>query len=188
MYLYVVTIFGNYIKVNYIGYCPIPANIEIPSAETDKSGQRGNNQREQTINTLTITQERIEIFTKTSQYLLALDLVSNLFLHVEPGIKERWERQLLRRFQLQLSDDLTAENIVREMQTKLEVKVIELQKTIRRELEHVRKQEYLLYHSMAEQQATKIEIANTVDKDEINHLEKKLEDVNYHIGRGIIHL
>ena len=43
--------------------------------------------KEQTINTLTLNQEKLEIFTKPSQYLIALDLVSNLFLHVEPGIK-----------------------------------------------------------------------------------------------------
>ena len=72
--------------MNYIGYSPIPANIEIPTAAENLENSPGLSERkEQTINTLTITQEKLEIFTKTSQYLLALDLVSNLFLHVEPG-------------------------------------------------------------------------------------------------------
>ena len=47
---------------------------------------------------------------------------------------ERWERQLLRRFQLQLSEDQTVDSKVQQLQEKLETKVIELQKEIRQEL------------------------------------------------------
>ena len=50
------------------------------------------------------------------------------------GFSERWERQLLRRFQLQLSEDQTVDSKVQQLQEKLETKVIELQKEIRQEL------------------------------------------------------
>ena len=88
------------VTVNYVGYSPIPANVEIPAKPPHVLDSH-----EKTINTLTLNQEKLEIFTTPTQYLQALDMVTNLFLHVEPGIKERWEREVLSRFQHQLSED-----------------------------------------------------------------------------------
>jgi hypothetical protein len=49
------------VSVKYIGYSPIPANIEIPVAELENKAEH----REQTINTLTLNQEKIGNFYKT---------------------------------------------------------------------------------------------------------------------------
>ena len=122
---------SNYIKIvhpcsvtiNYISYCPIPGNVDIPPMSQEDL-LRDNNimSREKTINTLTLTQDNLEIWTNNYQYMLALDLVNHLFLHVEPGMKERWDRQLLRRFQLQLHEDQTVENKVQKLREELIVK------------------------------------------------------------------
>ena len=154
----------NYVKIvhpccvtiNYISYCPIPGNVDIPPiSHEDVMRDKDIMSREKTINTLTLTQEKMEISTNNDQYLLALDLVNHLFLHVEPGMKERWDRQLLGRFQLQLQEDQTVEIKVNNLRQKLIEKAIELQRDIRTELASVRQSEQKLYTLMIEkEQAT----------------------------------
>ena len=117
---YVKIVHSCSVTVNYISYCPIPANIEIPPISSEDVMRDANiMSRERTINTLTLTQENLEIWTETSQYDLALDLVNHLFLHVEPGMKERWERLLMRGFQLSLQEDLNVEQKVHKVRERL---------------------------------------------------------------------
>ena len=109
------------------------------------------------------------------KYLLALDLVNHLFLHVEPGMKERWDRQLLRRFQLQLHEDQTVEFKVQKLREELCAKSIELQQEIRAELASVRKLEHDLYILMIEKEQASGEKLTQFNK-EILDLEKFLND------------
>lgn len=157
------------VTVNYVGYSPIPANVEIPAKLPLLDSH------EKTINTLTLNQEKLEIFTTPNQYLQALDMVTSLFLHVEPGIKERWEREVLSRFQHQLSEDNSKEQMKKIIE-KLQSKVIELQNEIRRELENVRSQELSLYNLIRERDAS-------TDEDDENYkesIEELSSDLNEH--------
>lgn len=135
------------LTINYMSYCPIPGNVDIPpiSPEEVLRDSRTFN-REKTINTLTVSQKNMEIWTTDQQYLLALDIVNNLFLHIEPGIKERLTlKTLSRRFHLQLAEDQTVEVKVEELREKLRDQAMEIQASIREDLDCVRSLEHKLY-------------------------------------------
>ena len=173
---YVKIVHSCSVTINYISYCPIPANIEIPPISSEDFMRDANiMSRERTINTLTLTQENLEIWTETSQYDLALDLVNHLFLHVEPGMKERWERLLMRGFQLSLQEDLNVEQKVHKVRERLISQAIELQDEIRRGLALVRAVENELFRLMMEkEQSTEDRIESF--NEEISEKEAQLNE------------
>nr|XP_039267582.1 protein KIAA0100-like isoform X1 [Styela clava] len=120
--------------------------------------------KEKPVNTLTVVQHDLEICTNNTQYSMILDIVENLLLYVEPGMREHWERVDRMRFQLQLTslDDVARH---REALTKL-------QDEIRQRLNHIRQLERDLF-----------KVDRLVDKDPSN---EKLISQSVHLRNTLI--
>ncbi|CAK8698010.1 unnamed protein product [Clavelina lepadiformis] len=95
--------------------------------------------KEKPINILTILQPELEICTNTSQFTMIIDIVENLLLHVEPVMREHWERVERMRYKLRLT---SADNAAKHRDT-----LAAMQSCIRTRLTNMRQLERQLFRA-----------------------------------------
>ena len=85
-------------------------------------------QREQPVDSFTLTHHDLNICTNSLQYEMLLDVINNLLLHVEPHRKEASERLQRLRFQLQLSSTEDQRRPVQQIQNQLRSLISQLRR------------------------------------------------------------
>ena len=85
-------------------------------------------QREQPVDSFTLTHHDLNICTNSLQYEMLLDVINNLLLHVESHRKEASERLQRLRFQLQLSSTEDQRRPVQQIQNQLRSLISQLRR------------------------------------------------------------
>ncbi|KAK4026287.1 hypothetical protein OUZ56_015296 [Daphnia magna] len=99
-------------------------------------------QREQPVDSFTLTHHDLNICTNSLQYEMLLDVINNLLLHVEPHRKEASERLQRLRFQLQLSSTEDQRRPVQQIQNQL--------RSLISQLRRLEKDTFMLQRALAE--------------------------------------
>ena len=99
-------------------------------------------QREQPVDSFTLTHHDLNICTNSLQYEMLLDVINNLLLYVEPHRKEASERLQRLRFQLQLSSTEDQRRPVQQIQNQL--------RSLISQLRRLEKDTFLLQRALAE--------------------------------------
>lgn len=99
-------------------------------------------QREQPVDSFTLTHHDLNICTNSLQYEMLLDVINNLLLHVDPHRKEASERLQRLRFQLQLSSTEDLRRPVQQIQNQL--------RSLISQLRRLEKDTFMLQRALAE--------------------------------------
>ena len=117
-------------------------------------------QREEPVDSFTLTHHDLNICTNSPQYEMLLDVVNNLLLYVEPHRKEASERLQRLRFQMQLSSTQDQRRPVQQLQNQL--------RSLISQLRLLEKDTFLLQRALAEDPANNALLAD------IDTLERKV--------------
>ena len=117
-------------------------------------------QKEQPVDSFTLTHHDLNICTNSVQYEMLLDVINNLLLYVEPHRKEASERLQRLRFQLQLSSTEDQRRPVQQIQNQL--------RSLMSQLRRLEKDTFLLQRALAEDPSETHLLA------EIDSLERKV--------------
>lgn len=92
---------------------------ELPALPPEESLSPFSDKQDEPVDSFTLMHHDLEVQTSSSQYSMLLDIVNNLLLYVDPSRRERHERLIKKRFELQLRSHEDQKRPIQHLQTEI---------------------------------------------------------------------